>query len=96
MISLNADEIEDQVYRAYGALKYARQITSDDAMNLLSQLKFGADSGMIKFDKNFNIHKMMMGVQPGSLQWTLGMNVGSTTRDKSRAEYISRELPNIV
>lgn len=96
MLSFNADEIEDQVYRAYGILKYARQITSDDAMTLLSQLKFGADCGLIKFDREFNIHRMMMGVQPGSLQWTIGKNVGSNTRDKSRAEYISHELPAIV
>ena len=96
MLSLNTDEIEDQVYRAYGMLKYARQITPDEAMSLLSQIKFGADSGLIKFDREFNVHNMMMGVQPGSLQWTLGKNVGSTTRDKSRAEYISKELPRII
>src|SRR5690606_11502953 len=48
MLSLNSDEIEDQVYRAYGILKYARQISSDYAMTLLSQLKFGADCGLIK------------------------------------------------
>jgi len=96
MLSLNTDEIEDQVYRAYGILKYARQITPDDAMTFLSQIKFGADSGLIKFDREFNVHNMMMGVQPGSLQWTLGKNVGSTTRDKSRAEYISKELPRII
>jgi len=96
MLSLNADEIEDQVYRAYGILKYARQITPDDAMTLLSQIKFGADCGLIKFDREFNVHKMMMGVQPGSLQWTLGKNVGSTTRDRSRAEYISKELPKLI
>lgn len=96
MLSLNSDEIEDQVYRAYGVLKYARQITSDDAMKLLSQLKFGSDSELIKFDREFNIHKMMMGVQPGSLQWTIGKNVGSMSRDKARAEYISKELPTII
>jgi protein arginine kinase len=38
----------------------------------------------------------MMGVQPGSLQWTLGKNVGSQTRDQSRAEYIRKELPTII
>jgi protein arginine kinase len=96
MLSLNSEEIEDQVYRAYGILKYARQITSDDAMNFLSQLKFGADCGLIKFDREFNVHRMMMGVQPGSLQWTLGKNVGSNSRDQSRAEYIRKELPTII
>lgn len=95
MLSVNADEIEDQVYRSYGVLKYARQISSDDAMTLLSQIKFGADCGLIKFDREFNIHKLMMGVQPGSLQWTLGKNLGSLTRDQARSEYIRRELPSI-
>lgn len=96
ILSVNSDEIEDQVYRAYGILKYARQLTSEDAMTLLSQVKFGADCGLIKFNREFNIHKLMMGVQPGSLQWTLGKNVGSATRDRSRAEYIRKELPTII
>lgn len=96
MLSVNADEIEDQVYRSYGILKYARQISSEDAMAFLSQLKFGVDCELIRFDREFNIHKLMMGVQPGSLQWTLGKNVGSQTRDQSRAEYIRKELPTII
>ncbi len=96
MLSVNTDELEDQVFRSYGVLKYARQISSDDAMALLSQVKFGIDCGLIKFDREFNIHKLMMGVQPGSLQWTLGKNVGSITRDQSRAEYIRKELPTII
>lgn len=96
MLSVSADEIEDQVFRSYGVLKYARQISSDDSMTLLSQLKFGADCGLIRFDRAFNVHKLMMGVQPGSLQWTLGKNVGSLTRDQARAEYIRKELPTII
>lgn len=96
MLSLNSEELKDQVYRTYGTLKYARQITSEDAMTLLSQLKFGMDCELIKFDREFNIHKLMMGVQPGSLQWTLGKNVGSMTRDQVRAEYIRNELPTII
>jgi protein arginine kinase len=96
MLSVNSDELEDQIYRSYGVLKYARQISSEDAMTLLSQLKLGIDCGLVKFERDFNIHKLMMGVQPGSLQWTLGKNVGSLTRDQSRAEYIRRELPTII
>ncbi len=96
MLSVSSDEIQDQVFRSYGVLKYARQISSDDAMTLLSQLKFGADCGLIRFEREFNIHKLMMGVQPGSLQWTLGKNVGSLTRDQARAEYIRKELPTII
>ena len=96
MLSVSTDEIEDQIYRSYGILRYARQISSEDAMALLSQIKFGSDCGLVKFDRDFNVHKLMMGVQPGSLQWTIGKNVGSTTRDQSRAEYIRKELPTII
>ncbi|NLK75986.1 MAG: protein arginine kinase [Clostridiales bacterium] len=96
MLSVNSDEIENQVYRAYGILAYSRQIDSEDAMSLLSQLKFGLDCGLIKFDRAFNIHKLMMGVQPGSLQWSIGKNIGSADRDKARAEYIRKELPTII
>ena len=96
LLSVNANEIEDQVYRSYGVLKYARQISSDDAMTLLSQIKFGADCGIVKFDREFNIHKLMMGVQPGCLQWTLGKNSGSISRGQSRADYIRHELPEII
>jgi protein arginine kinase len=96
MLSVNADELEDQVFRSFGVLKYARQISSDDAMSLLSQLKFGMDCELIRFDRAFNIHKLMMGVQPGSLQWIIGKTVGSVTRDQARAEYIRKELPTII
>lgn len=96
MVSVNAEELEDQIFRAYGILKYARQISSADAMTLLSQLKFGLDCGLVKFDKDFNVHRLMMGVQPGSLQWIIGKNVGSSSRDQSRAEYIRTELPTIM
>ena len=95
MLSVNSDELEDQIYRAYGILKYARQISPSDSMTLLSQLKFGLDCGLVKFDQEFNIHKLMMGVQPGSLQWIIGKTVGSSSRDQSRAEYIRKELPTI-
>lgn len=96
LISVNTNEIEDQVYRSYGVLKYAKQLSSDDAMTLLSQIKFGMDCGLIKFNKEFNIHRLMMGVQPGCLQWTLGKTVGSVSRDQSRADYIKKELPDVI
>lgn len=96
MLSVNSDELEDQVHRSYGILKYARQISAEDAFIYLSQLKFGADCNLIEFDHKINIHQLMMGVQPGSLQWTLGKNLGSQTRDQARAEYIRHELPNII
>ena len=44
MIKNNYHEIQDQIYRSYGVLKYARQLSADDTLTLLSQLKLGIDT----------------------------------------------------
>ena len=96
LLSNNYDEIEDQVYRSYGVLKYTRQINSKDAMTLLAQIKFGVDTGIIHFEKEFHIYQMMMAIQPYSLQCHNGKYVGSNVRDRLRAEYLNANLPQIT
>ena len=95
VLSINHDELEEQVYRAYGILKYSRQISSEDAMTLLSQLKFGTDYKLLYLKKDLNIHQLMMEIQPGSIQWKIGKTVGRSTRNKMRAEFIRKTLPEI-
>ena len=92
----NYDKMEDQVYRAYGVLKYARQLTSSEAISLLAQIKLAIDCGLIKFDKDVNIHKLMMGVQPGSLQWTIGKDVDDSQEKHYRAEYLRKKIPKVI
>ncbi len=96
LLANNYDEIEDQVYRSYGVLKYTRQINSKDAMTLLAQIKFGVDTGIIHFAENFHIYEMMMAIQPYSLQCHNGKYVGSNVRDKLRAEYLNANLPQLL
>lgn len=96
LLANNYDEIEDQVYRSYGVLKYTRQINSKDAMTLLTQIKFGVEAGIIRFAEDFHIYEMMMAIQPYSLQCHNGKYVGSNVRDKLRAEYLNKNLPELV
>lgn len=91
----NYDEIMDQVYRSYGVLKYAKKLTAKDAVTLLSQVKFGMDAGMLKIQQEFHFYEMVMRLQPASLQYQLGKNVGSINRDKLRAEFINKNLPEV-
>lgn len=95
MLINNYDEIEDKVYRSYGVLKYAKLLSSSDAMTLLAQLKLGMDMNMIQLGENYNIHELMMEIQPGNLQSNLDRNVGSIQREKYRADYIRKKLPLI-
>ncbi|MSS62568.1 protein arginine kinase [Velocimicrobium porci] len=90
----NYDIIEDQIYRSYGVLKYARQINTKDAMTLLSQIKFGFDTGILKSqNKEDNIFRLMMEIQPYNLLQREGKMLGNIQRDKIRAEYIRTMLP---
>ena len=90
------DEFEDKVYRSYGVLKFAKQLSSSDAITLLAQLKLGTDMELINLGDNYNIHELMMEIQPGNLQCLLDKNIGSTQRDKFRADYIREKLPDIA
>lgn len=95
ILNTNYSLLEDQIYRSYGVLKYARQINTKDAMTLLSQLKFGEDTKTITLDKSNTIFRLMMEIQPASLQEKLGKIVGSAQRDRKRAEYLNQHLPGL-
>lgn len=95
MLTSSYDEIEDKVYRSYGVLKYAKQLSSSDAMTLLAQVKLGIDLQLIHTSDNYNVHELMMEIQPGNLQSNLDKNIGSVQRDKYRAEYIRMKLPEM-
>ncbi|SFR69399.1 protein arginine kinase [Anaeromicropila populeti] len=95
VLNKNYNEIEDQVYRSYGVLKYTRQINTKDAMTLLSQVKFGADTGIISLEGDRSIYQMMMNIQPYGLQYGFGKNIGSVQRERLRAEYINKNLPEL-
>lgn len=89
IVANNYNELEEQIYRAYGILRYTKQITSSECMTLLSEVKFGTDQGIIKLSKEMNIFKLMMDIQPANLQYKMGKNAGSSLRNRFRAEYMN-------
>lgn len=95
MLSINAEEIKDKVYRSYGILKYAKLITTVDAMTLLAQIKLGFDTGLIKLKETPNFHRIMMEIQPASLQKQYGKVIGNGERERVRAEFLNKRLPDI-
>lgn len=95
LLSSNYDEVEDKINRSYGILKYAKSISTKEAMELLSDVKFGMDTGLLTPINDSNIFRLMMAIRPSSLQWKLSKNVGKGMRDRLRAEYIRNHLPEI-
>lgn len=85
--------VEDRVYRAYGILKYARQITAKEAIRLLSDVKIGIDLNILKEVDLKTIMKLFMGVQAANIQITEHGILDERRRNIKRAELIRKHLP---
>lgn len=90
--------MEDMVFKAYGILKHARCLTSQDAMTYLSRIRIGLCEGLMnpKDENKFNIYHLMIQIQPANLQKAFGKIMTSDERDKFRAELIRLELPEMI
>jgi len=87
-IGKNALELEDKVYRDYGVLTNARKISSDEAINLLSNVKLGVYMGIIKEITELQIKKLELYIKPANLQKYFGKILDEYERDVKRAELI--------
>lgn len=81
-------ELEDSVMRAYGILKNARILTSEEFMKLVSKIKLGLSLGIINTDiKPINL---LVEAQPAMLMRKFG-SMTPRERDETRAKML-REL----
>ncbi len=79
-------EIQDKIFRAYGILSNARTISSKEAVNLLSRVRYGAEAGLLKLDFE-NLDSLLVKIQP----YNLGEN-DPQQRDIKRAQIIRNSL----
>lgn len=90
LYSANTGEIEDKVYRSFGVLRYAKRVTTEEALILLAQLKFGRDLGLVQMKKQINLYEQMIRIQPANLQKISGKTMSQEERCVYRAEYLNR------
>lgn len=96
-LEADRNEIEDKVCRSYGVLRYAKLITTRDAMLLLGQLKLGMDLNLIKTSFNgSDIHRLMIEVQPAMLQKLLRKKMDEQECALERAIYLNGSIPQIT
>ena len=82
---------EDEVYRAYGILKYSRSISVEESLTLLSKVRLGVSMEIIKEITLNKVSSLMVDVQDSSLQLILKETI-SDDENVKRAEYIRKEL----
>ncbi len=86
------DMIEDKIWRAYGILKNARVLTSDEVMNLLSAVRLGHAMNIIDFLSLSLINDILLLSQPAHLQKYYGHEMDSNRRDFVRAQMVREKL----
>ncbi|MBQ2676573.1 MAG: protein arginine kinase [Clostridia bacterium] len=91
-LSIDHDNLEDTVYRAYGVLKSARLMSGNEFFDLVSQLRLGVGMGIIDTVAMETVNELILKCQPASLQNTAGGPLDADTRDKLRARIVRETL----
>lgn len=92
LIDEAADMIEDKIWRAYGILKHARVLTSDEVMNLLSAVRLGHAMKIIDFLDISLVNEILLLSQPAHLQKYYGKEMDNNRRDFVRAQMVREKL----
>jgi protein arginine kinase len=84
--------IEDKIWRAYGLLRYARSLSFDEVMNLLSGIRLGASMDLLKGVRVYTLNKIMIYAQNAHLEQAAGRPLPGPEADLHRAAYVRRVL----
>jgi len=92
LIKESHESLHDRVSRAYGILRTAQTISSEETMHLLSSVRMGVNLGLIS-DLNIpSINELFIRTQPAHLQKLVGGDLETTDRNIERARYLRRCL----
>jgi len=92
LIKESHENLHDRVSRAYGILRTAQTISSEETMHLLSSVRMGVNLGLIPDLEIPAINELFIHTQPAHLQKLSGMELSTTDRNIERARYLRRHL----
>jgi protein arginine kinase len=84
--------IEDKIWRAYGLLRYARSLSFEEVMNLLSGVRLGVSMNLLSGLRVYTLNKIMIYAQDAHLQQAAGRPLREAESDLHRATYVRRVL----
>lgn len=87
---------EDEIYKSYGVIRYARRLSMKEAMSYLSQLMAGAADGLIRFAEPCPVFPLILGIQNANLQNLSDKPLDKAELDVARAEYLRGRLPELM
>ena len=88
---LQDDKVIDNIFRAYGILQTARMISCSEFTSLVSLVRLGAAAGLINVPLE-TLSRLLIEMQPATLNTLSGKVNTAAERDKLRAEKIREAL----
>ncbi len=88
----NGKGLEDRIFRAFGVLSYARRINSQEALELISQVRLGVSLGILKGLELKTVNELLVMSQPAHIQALEKRDLKEEERDVARARYIRQRL----
>lgn len=92
LIRESHENLHDRVSRAYGILRTAQTISSDETMHLLSSVRMGVNLGLIEDLQIPTVNELFLHTQPAHLQKLSGAELETADRNIERARYLRRHL----
>ena len=87
-----ANVTEDKIWRAYGLLRYARSLSFEEMMNLLSGVRLGVSLKLLPGLRVYTLNKIMIFTQAAHLEQAAGRDLPPTECDAHRAAFVRRIL----
>jgi len=85
-------QIEDKVWRAFGALKYCKILTSRELVSLVSLVRFGVSLGLHGLCDIGTLNELLVLSQPAHMQKRAGKDLAAAERNVLRAELVHERL----
>jgi protein arginine kinase len=85
-------ETEDKIWRAYGLLRYARSLSFEELINLLSGVRLGAGLKLLPGLRVYTVNKIMIYSQKAHLEQAAGRDLPPPERDAHRASFVRKIL----
>jgi protein arginine kinase len=92
LIRESQETLHDRVSRAYGILRTAQTISSEETMHLLSSVRMGVNLGLINDLAIPLVNQLFIHTQPAHLQKLAGVELDTSDRNIERAAYLRRHL----
>ena len=84
--------IEDKLWRAYGTLRFARSLSFDEAMNLLSGVRLAVGLKLIPNLSVYTLNKLLIFSQSAHLAYADGRALTENEANLARARYVRQTL----